>query len=114
MHLWGDELLKMDFLFPVMDMEKITFQYLNVKELVGDLKGSGSHLLVQDEAKGLSSKSLFEKLNLYYETYRNTDGFLPATFEVIYGHASLGKDKNLTRPDKAGVIHFPLEHLRRL
>ncbi|MBE2295475.1 MAG: hypothetical protein IAF00_11005, partial [Phycisphaerales bacterium] len=47
-----------------------------------------------------------------YERYRRSDGLLPATCEVIYGHAWGSRSKPL--PAQAGEpAIFPLSRLRR-
>jgi len=86
MHDIGDMLLQEGLIDPVMDMENITLTYKNIKELLNDLKLTGSnhlHTLSYDPI----TPDCFNRLSTLYEKYKNVEQRLPATFEVIYGHA---------------------------
>jgi malonyl-CoA O-methyltransferase len=86
MHDIGDMLVKAGFADPVMDMEVFTLTYADVRELMHDLKAIGAHNVTQGRPAGLSGKSLLRSVVHNYEKLRH-DGRLPASFEVIYGHA---------------------------
>lgn len=86
MHDIGDMLVAAGYADPVMDMEHITLTYSGVRELMRDLKAIGAHNATQGRPSGLSGKSLLRAVERNYET-RRREGRLPATFEVIYGHA---------------------------
>jgi malonyl-CoA O-methyltransferase len=86
MHNIGDALIAQGFADPVMDMEYVTLTYADVRDLMRDLKAIGAHNVTQGRPAALSGKSLLAKVAQGYETYRR-DGKLPATFEVVYGHA---------------------------
>ena len=86
MHDVGDRLIACGFADPVMDMEVVTLTYGDVKGLMRDLKAIGAHNLTVGRPTGLGGKSLLERVTRNYETYRR-EGKLPATFEVVYGHA---------------------------
>jgi malonyl-CoA O-methyltransferase len=65
--------------------ETIVLEYLDVLELMRELKGIGASTLnYRPAAKNQSLKNPFE-IAKNYEIYRNNRGFLPATFEVSYG-----------------------------
>jgi len=51
-----------------------------------DLKSIGAHNVTRGRPAALSGKSLLARVAQGYETFRR-DGRLPATFEVVYGHA---------------------------
>ena len=68
MHIIGDLLLKNNFKDPVVDSEKITFQYKQLQDLLDDLLETGAY-----EIDGGDAKDLKAPCN--------------ATFETIYGHA---------------------------
>jgi malonyl-CoA O-methyltransferase len=68
-----------------MEMEKLILTYEKVIDLMHDLKAIGAQN-VENQAKSLTGKTKFKKMNEMYESYRE-DGKLPATYEVIYGHA---------------------------
>jgi len=86
MHDVGDRLLASGFADPVMDMEVITLTYADVKSLMRDLKALGTRNAMPGRADGLSGKERFAHMARNYEIFRR-DGRLPATFEVVYGHA---------------------------
>ena len=86
LHDIGDSLVKGGFADPVMDMESFTLTYDTVRALMHDLKAIGAHNATRDRPTGLSGKSRLEAVTKAYETLRR-DGKLPATFEVVYGHA---------------------------
>ncbi|MDP3678105.1 MAG: malonyl-ACP O-methyltransferase BioC [Methylotenera sp.] len=92
MHDIGDALVRAGFSAPVLDVERFTLTYDDVKSVMRDLKSIGAHNATDGRARGLLGRGFFEKLEQSYEQFR-TDGKLPATFEVVYGHAWRGQDK---------------------
>jgi malonyl-CoA O-methyltransferase len=86
MHDIGDALTRNGFTAPVLDVERYTLTYDDVKAVMKDLKSIGANNATQGRGRGLTGKSFFKQLAAQYEQFR-VDGKLPATFEVIYGHA---------------------------
>lgn len=86
MHDIGDMLIAARFADPVMDMEPFTLTYDTVRELMHDLKAIGAHNVTAGRPGGLTGKGLLQSVTRAYEELRR-DGKLPATFEVVYGHA---------------------------
>lgn len=86
MHDIGDALVSGGYADPVMDMEKITLTYRDVRTLMRELKAIGAHNATRGRPGTLSPKSLLRTVERNYEAFRR-DGTLPATFEVVYGHA---------------------------
>jgi malonyl-CoA O-methyltransferase len=86
LHDIGDMLAAAGFADPVMDMEYFTLTYRDVRLLMHELKAIGAHNVTMGRPGGLSGKSLLAAVARKYETFRR-DGVLPATFEVVYGHA---------------------------
>ena len=86
MHDIGDMLIAAGFADPVMDMEYLTVTYAEVRDLMRDLKALGAHNVARGRPGGLSGKSALALVVRAYEAHRK-DGRLPATFEVVYGHA---------------------------
>jgi malonyl-CoA O-methyltransferase len=86
MHDIGDMLVRSGFADPVMDMENLTLTYAAVRDLMRDLKAIGAGNAARGRPAGLSGKALLAAVERNYETLRR-DGRLPATFEVVYGHA---------------------------
>lgn len=96
MHDLGDLLLHY-FSNPVVDTEFFTLTYSSISELRKDLKFMGANYAANTEGKlkffsrNINGKSLAEQ----YENFRNSEGNLPATFEVVYGYAIKTNVENL-------------------
>lgn len=86
MHDLGDALLRAGFADPVMDVDHIQLTYGTVESLMRDLKSLGAHNVVSQRAKGLTGKGRINKMRQTYEQFRS-DGVLPASYEVVFGHA---------------------------
>ncbi|MHB1213686.1 MAG: malonyl-ACP O-methyltransferase BioC [Thiobacillus sp.] len=110
LHDIGDMLIHAGFASPVMEMEMLTLTYADLKTLMRDLKGIGAHNAAASRRRGLLGKSAWARLEQAYELQRRDDR-LPATFEVIYGHAWAG-DKS-RREDGRQVIEFNIGQRRR-
>jgi len=97
MHDIGDALVRAGFSSPVLDVERFTLTYDDVKSVMRDLKSIGAHNATDGRARGLSGRGFLTKLEASYEQFRlgekSDGGKLPATFEVVYGHAWRGQDK---------------------
>jgi len=86
MHDICDLLVNNGFATPVIDKHYITMTYDDVMSVMRDLKAIGAHNVTRGRHQGLTGKSAWQKAIKQYETLR-LEGKLPATFEVIYGHA---------------------------
>jgi malonyl-CoA O-methyltransferase len=86
MHDVGDMLVQAGFSEPVMDMEYMTLTYDDVRGVLQDLRGIGAHNATQGRGQGLMGKNAFALLLENYEKLRR-EGKLPATYEIVYGHA---------------------------
>lgn len=86
MHDIGDALVRAGFASPVLDVEHYTLNYLDVQRVAADLKATGAHNATLGRARGLTGRRQFAALQAAYETFRQ-DGRLPATYEVVFGHA---------------------------
>ncbi len=103
MHDIGDALMHAGFANPVMEMEYLTLTYSDLRSLFKDLKGIGAHAVLEGGRAGLMGKREWQALQSGYERFRK-DGRLPATYEVIYGHAWAGRKDRLE--DGRQVIQF--------
>jgi malonyl-CoA O-methyltransferase len=103
MHDLGDALVGAGFSDPVMDMEILTVTYTKLDDLLHDLRTSGSNNAALGRPRGLVGKTHWEELRSSYETLRR-DGRLPATVEVVYGHAWKAAPKVLD--DGRAIVHF--------
>jgi len=86
MHDVGDALLHTRWADPVMDSERITVTYRELRTLMQDLKHIGAHNVTAGRPRGLTGKQRMQQLGAAYERFRE-DGVLPASYEVVYGHA---------------------------
>jgi len=86
LHDLGDMLVQAGFADPVMDMEHLTLTYTDVRALMHDLKAIGAHNVTAGRPQGISARATLAAVERNYEQWR-CDDRLPATFEVIYGHA---------------------------
>jgi malonyl-CoA O-methyltransferase len=86
MHDIGDMLIHCGYSDPVMDMEAFTLTYDDVRGLMRDLKAIGAQNVTRGRPRALSGKALLTEVERNYERLR-VNGKLPATFEVVYGHA---------------------------
>jgi len=87
MHDLGDILLQSGMLLPVVDADRYTLTYAELGGLFADLKGLGAVNAAKERRRGLSGKQRHRTLLQAYQEYRDSDGRLPATFEVVFGHA---------------------------
>lgn len=107
MHDIGDLLVNNRFSTPVMDMEYITLTYDDVIGVMRDLKAIGAHNVIQGRQGGLMGKKRWQQAIDAYETLRH-DGKLPATFEVVYGHAWKPHDpRSILTPETRRQLGLP-------
>lgn len=100
MHDVGDALLAAGFRDPVVDREDKILTYAEVKGLLQDLKAIGANNATQGRSTGLMGKQRLQALYQAYESFRRTDGKLPATYEVIFGHAWAPKLTPSAQPER--------------
>ena len=86
MHDIGDALVRAGFSAPVLDVEHFVLTYDDVVGVMRDLKAIGAHNAAAGRRRGLEGKGFLQGLEQRYEQFRHA-GKLPATFEVVYGHA---------------------------
>jgi len=108
MHDLGDELVHAGLAEPVMEMEVITLEYATVEAVARDLKAIGAHNSLPGRPRGLAGRARWREVIARYEAHRR-DGILPATYEVVYGHAWKPAPK---RVDGRQVIDFQPRSLR--
>jgi malonyl-CoA O-methyltransferase len=99
MHDLGDMLLAAGFADPVMEMEKITFTYASPRGLLSDQRRLG----VRD---GLFGAMGFREGRRIFRTWQaaRRDGRLPATFEIVFGHAWKAAPK--TTAEGHAIVRF--------
>jgi len=110
MHDVGDALVRGGFGSPVLDVEHYTLTYLDVRQIAADLKATGAHNATQGRARGLTGRRRYAEFAQAYEALRQ-DGRLPATYEVVFGHAWTPVAATPKRAD--GATHVSLDDLKR-
>ena len=68
----------------------------------------GAHNVNSDRSRGLTGPGRVRALRAAYERFRGSDGRLPATYEVVYGHAwapEPGQEPQERGP--MGEVHVP-------
>lgn len=110
MHDIGDALVRAGFNAPVLDVERYTLTYDDVKSVMRDLKSIGAHNATDGRARGLLGRGFLQKLESAYEQFR-AHGKLPATFEVVYGHAWRAADKPNLGMDISPIEFRPRKQL---
>ena len=112
MHHIGDLLLAQQYADPVVDREMIVIEYQKFRQLLHDLKATGSRgkFVVQNSklSTGLTGKAKFRQLEETYERSRQEDGLLPASYEVIYGYARKAYPQVAT----SGEIRIPVDNIK--
>jgi len=90
MHDLGDALIHAGLAEPVMDMDLLTLTYNDAISVMKDLKAIGANTILKNQQKdaeqGLVTPAKLKRVVAHYEQFRR-DGIIPASYEVVYGHA---------------------------
>lgn len=111
MHDLGDALVRAGLQTPVMDMEYLTLTYRDVRSLMRDLRTMGASNATAGRRRGLTGRRRLAAVEAWYEGLR-ADGRLPATWEVVYGHAWAGMPRG-DRDARPGEVAVPLSRVGR-
>lgn len=80
----GALLQRAGFALPVADTDVLTVSYENPLKLLRDLRGMGEQMATHNRHKTFTKrKILFRAIEIYQEMFGDSDGRVPATFEVI-------------------------------
>jgi malonyl-CoA O-methyltransferase len=82
--------------------------YKSIDKLMADLRGIGANATAEGGRAGLTAPSVLKKLRQAYEVYR-VDKLLPASYEVVYGHAW----KPAASEQKSDGLHVDLTGLTK-
>lgn len=110
MHDIGDAMIRSRLSDPVMDTERLTLTYKEGMAVMRDLKAMGAHNVTAGRNHALTGKQRLQQMLSAYEQFRNDQGLLPATYEVVYGHA--WGTAPAPQPHH-GEVHIPLTQIGR-
>lgn len=111
MHHVGDELVGAGFDDPVMDAEILTVNYREVLDLAHDLRRTGTQNASAGRPRALTGKTCWRRMQDAYERRRTSQG-LPATWEVVYGHALAPPQGRPRRTAEGQEATFSVDKLR--
>jgi malonyl-CoA O-methyltransferase len=109
MHDIGDMLLHAGFADPVMDMEYVTLTFATPDAMLAELKAIGAANRTQGRPRGLMGRGRWSRAVARLEALRQ-DGRIPATFEVVYGHAWKGEPR--TTPEGHAIVRLQRPGIR--
>lgn len=92
------------FTLPVVDRETVTVRYASPLKLLEDLKGMGERAaFMPGTGQPLPRSVLMRTLELYLENYRDLDGKIRASFEIVHlsGWAPADSQPRPLRPGSA-------------
>ncbi len=110
MHDIGDALVRQGYEMPVLDVEHYQLTYTTLDDLLQDLRKVGATNARAGRPRGLLTPARLQQLRDAYETFRSQER-LPATYEVVYGHAWSSGPRAVTRED--GAVLLPLTRIPR-
>ena len=83
----GALLQRAGFALPVADIDTIDVTYENAFFLMKDLRGMGETNALTSTPSSVPARDLFPKAaSLYHQRYANSEGRVPATFQILYLH----------------------------
>ena len=111
MHEIGDALISNGFGAPVLDVDRYTLTYPDVKSLMKDLKKLGATNSSSERSRGMMGREMVRKLESSYEKQR-IEGKLPLTYEIVYAHAWIPAE-DMKPQDGSTVANFPVSEIKR-
>ena len=111
MHNIGDALVQHQFIEPVMDVDYLKVTHRNLDGLLRDLKQAGANNAAANRHRGLTGRSKLGELKKSMEGFRNDQGLIESTFEIVYGHAWAPTQIRLG--DATGEVAVSLESINR-
>ncbi|WP_461517210.1 malonyl-ACP O-methyltransferase BioC [Porticoccus sp.] len=86
---WRESFTEAGFRFDCFTVDSAVLQYRDLRHLTSELKGLGAHNINRGRNRGMTGREHIRGLMAAYEQFRDSHGELPATWEVIYGVATL-------------------------
>jgi malonyl-CoA O-methyltransferase len=111
MHDLGDALMRAHFAQPVMDVERIEVTYASIDRLLEELAATGARNLSAERTRGLTTQRSIVRLRDAMQTFVRGER-IPATTEVVYGHAWAPSVPQTSRRS-GNEVHVPIAQLQR-
>lgn len=108
MHDYGDMLVRAGLADPVMDVERMTLTYADPLTLMREIRAIGAGNASPQRRRGLLGRERLARVCRAYERFRDVDGRLPVSYEVIHGHAWQPLQRRI-----AGETHVAIDALRK-
>jgi len=106
----GDAMLAAGFKDPVLDRDRYTLTYPDLRSLMRELRDIGAGDARHDRRRGLGGRARLQRVTDAYEPLRR-DGVLPSTWEVITAQA-WGPAPGAPRRDAGGdLASFPADRI---
>lgn len=113
MHNVGDALVRAGFIDPVMEVEHFHLTYADVYALMRELQQLGAQNSLRARRRSLTgARRLRAMVTAYEQDWQDRDGRIPATFEVVYGHAWVSQQSRQQR-EADGAVRIPVSSLKR-
>lgn len=106
MHDYGDMLVKAGFATPVMDVERLTLRYQTVAQLWADVRALGGFPM-QNRRKTCWGRQAYARVLAAFEAQRESDGRIPLTIELVFGHAFKPEPKHRSSGEAIIRLDFP-------
>lgn len=106
----GDAMLAAGFKDPVLDRDRYTLTYPNLRALMQELRAIGAGDARSDRPRGLGGRARLQRVTANYETQRR-DGVLPSTWEVITAQAWGPAPGAPRRDGGADLASFPADRI---
>jgi malonyl-CoA O-methyltransferase len=103
MHDLGDALVAAGFADAVMDMEMLTLTYGSPAALLAELRASGRRNAHAARRRGLTGRRAWARMIAACAALAR-DGRIPASFEIVYGHAWKAAPRALA--DGRAIVKF--------
>ncbi|GAB4392340.1 MAG: malonyl-ACP O-methyltransferase BioC [Gammaproteobacteria bacterium] len=110
MHDIGDMLQAQRFLDPVMDAYFMTLTYSSIANALNDIRKIGAYNNAQQRPRTLMGKQRYHDFLQAYEQYRNAQGKIPVSYEIVSGHA--WKSQPASRMED-GIVKIDVNQIKR-
>ena len=106
----GDAMLAAGFKDPVLDRDRYTLTYPDLRGLMRELRAIGAGDARHDRPRGLGGRGRLQRVTAHYEALRR-DGILPSTWEVITAQAWGPAPGAPRRDGGADLASFPADRI---